>query len=57
MGSQKEIETERHVDLDPEIVTLGNVDEPRLLRKLDWRLLPAVSLLYLLSFLDRSNGM
>jgi hypothetical protein len=27
-----------------------------LLRKLDLRLLPAVSILYLLSFLDRSNG-
>ena len=27
-----------------------------LLRKLDLRLLPALTLLYLLSFLDRSNG-
>ena len=31
------------------------VNEKALLRKLDWRLLPAVSVLYLLSFLDRSN--
>lgn len=30
-------------------------DGKRLLRKLDWHLLPFVSLLYLLSFLDRSN--
>jgi hypothetical protein len=28
-----------------------NVDYKRLLRKLDWRILPYVSLLYLLSFL------
>ena len=31
------------------------VNERSLLRKLDWRLLPAVGILYLLSFLDRSN--
>jgi hypothetical protein len=29
--------------------------EKALLRKIDWRLLPAVGILYLLSFLDRSN--
>jgi hypothetical protein len=34
----------------------GSINEKRLLRKLDLRLLPAVSILYLLSFLDRSNG-
>lgn len=32
------------------------VEEKALLRKLDLRLLPALTLLYLLSFLDRSNG-
>lgn len=32
------------------------VNERALLRKLDLKLLPAVTLLYLLSFLDRSNG-
>ena len=31
-------------------------EEKALLRKLDLRLLPALTLLYLLSFLDRSNG-
>lgn len=35
----------------------GAIDEKKLLRRLDLRLLPAVSVLYLLSFLDRSNGM
>jgi len=33
----------------------GGVNEKALLRKIDWRLLPAVGILYLLSFLDRSN--
>jgi hypothetical protein len=33
----------------------GNVNERALLRKLDYKLLPALSILYLLSFLDRSN--
>lgn len=32
------------------------INEKALLRKLDARLLPAVGILYLLSFLDRSNG-
>lgn len=34
----------------------GTINEKKLLRTLDLRLLPAVSILYLLSFLDRSNG-
>lgn len=33
------------------------INEKSLLRKLDRKLLPALSLLYLLSFLDRSNSM
>lgn len=43
-------------DSDLEIIAEGAVNEKSLLRKLDLRLLPAVSILYLLSFLDRSNG-
>lgn len=35
---------------------VGEVNEKALLRKIDWKLLPAVGILYLLSFLDRSNG-
>ncbi|KAJ7213290.1 major facilitator superfamily domain-containing protein [Mycena rebaudengoi] len=31
------------------------IDEARLFRKLDWRILPIVTLLYLLSFIDRTN--
>jgi hypothetical protein len=34
-----------------------DVNEKALLRKIDAQLLPAVGILYLLSFLDRSNGM
>jgi len=32
------------------------IDEKKLLRKLDLHLLPMLTLLFLLSFLDRSNG-
>ena len=35
----------------------GTINERALIRKLDLRLLPAVTILYLLSFLDRANGM
>ncbi|UPX15595.1 uncharacterized protein EKO05_0006038 [Ascochyta rabiei] len=41
-------------DSDVEVVP-GTINEKKLLRMLDLRLLPAVSVLYLLSFLDRSN--
>ena len=44
-------------DSDIEVVAQSTVNEKALLRKLDLRLLPAVSVLYLPSFLDRSNGM
>jgi hypothetical protein len=36
--------------------TGSKINEKALLRKLDLRLLPPLTLLYLLSFLDRSNG-
>lgn len=32
------------------------ITDKAILRKLDWKLLPPLILLYLLSFLDRSNG-
>lgn len=34
----------------------SSVNEKKLLRKLDYRLLPPLTLIYLMSFLDRSNG-
>jgi hypothetical protein len=38
------------------IIDTSGINEKSLLRKLDLKLLPPLSLLYLLSFLDRSNG-
>jgi hypothetical protein len=32
----------------------GDVDDKKLLRKLDWHILPPLSLLYLLCYLDRT---
>ncbi|KAL2148456.1 hypothetical protein VTH82DRAFT_2376 [Thermothelomyces myriococcoides] len=48
-------EPEQSSGSDVEEVESGTVSKKALLRKLDWRLLPAVGILYLLSFLDRSN--
>ena len=39
-----------------ELEAVTGINEKSLLRKLDFKLLPALTLLYLLSFLDRSNG-
>ena len=36
-------------------VDVSGVDEARLVRKLDWRLIPWLSFLYLLSVLDRTS--
>jgi hypothetical protein len=41
---------------ESEVGVIDGVHEKSLLRKLDRNLLPAVGILYLLSFLDRSNG-
>jgi hypothetical protein len=38
------------------VISYEHISEKALLRKLDWKLLPGLTLLYLLSFLDRSNG-
>jgi hypothetical protein len=43
-------------DATEDIEATYGVNEKALLRKLDLKLLPALTLLYLLSFLDRSNG-
>ena len=41
---------------DDELDNPTGINEAALLWKLDLKLLPAVTILYLLSFLDRSNG-
>ena len=51
----EEKELPRHVQTD-EVEIVPKIKEKSLIRKLDLKLLPAVTLLYLLSFLDRSNG-
>lgn len=43
-------------DSDEDVELVHGVNERALLRRLDLKLLPALTLLYLLSFLDRSNG-
>lgn len=59
-GDEKHLETgeEKHVSPGQSEIELESnaINKTALLRKLDLRLLPPVSLLYLLSFLDRSNG-
>ena len=40
---------------DTDEVELTPAEERRLLRKVDWVIVPYASLLYLISFLDRSN--
>ncbi|KAK3055710.1 hypothetical protein LTR09_003631 [Extremus antarcticus] len=42
-------------DVSGDLEEGGDLNERTLIRKLDWRLLPAIIVLYLLSFLDRSN--
>lgn len=46
--------TTSDVDVAPE--SFPAINEKKLLRKLDGKLLPVLTILYLLSFLDRSNG-
>ena len=36
-------------------VDVSGVDEAKLVRKIDWRLIPWLSFLYFLSFLDRAS--
>jgi hypothetical protein len=51
-GSSPPSKTTNDVEAETE-----TINERALLRKIDAKLLPAVGILYLLSFLDRSNGM
>ncbi|TFY79899.1 hypothetical protein EWM64_g4113 [Hericium alpestre] len=48
-------DTASHDSNERALVEVDSAEESRILKKLDWYLLPFVSLLYLLSFLDRSN--
>lgn len=48
-------EEKEHIAVYNAHVDVSGVDEAKLVRKMDWRLLPWLSLLYLLSFLDRTS--
>ena len=55
-SGSNEFVTSPYIDSNEDLDASFRVEEKALLRKLDLRLLPALTLLYLLSFLDRSNG-
>ena len=55
-SDEKVVAVPPFVDSGEDFEASYGVNEKALLRKLDFKLLPAVTLLYLLSFLDRSNG-
>jgi hypothetical protein len=64
IGERKELHPAANVNLNNVTISTAHsrdaeavaIHEKSLLRKLDYRLLPPLTLLYLLSFLDRSNG-
>ena len=52
--------TRKHIVTEEDIPVLdkveeGKIDEKKLIRRIDWALIPWLSFLYLLSFLDRSS--
>lgn len=61
-GSSTHISVEKH-DVQEKLntspyqadVEVHDIDEKKLIRKLDWALIPWLSFLYLLSFLDRTS--
>lgn len=55
-------DTEKRAEISEDVTVLYNphvdvsdVDEAKLIRKVDWKLLPWFSFLYLLTFLDRTS--
>ena len=54
---------DKHIEIQEEYVLPvekndnqeSSVDEKKLMRKIDWAIIPWISLLYLLSFLDRTS--
>lgn len=56
MANETKIASSSELSDEPASVAEHGINEKALLRKIDRRLLPAVGILYLLSFLDRSNG-
>jgi hypothetical protein len=54
-SSSLRVETEKDVAVAQGADTFPDIDERKLLRKMDWALIPWLSFLYLLSFLDRTS--
>jgi hypothetical protein len=44
------------VNPDSLIIELSEKEQKRILRKVDWRLIPLLTFLYLVAFIDRSNS-
>lgn len=55
-GGAKDSEKETASSNDHTTTIYDEVESKRILRKVDMRLLPCLTLLYLLSFLDRGNS-
>jgi hypothetical protein len=56
LADEKAVSPADSSNSDSEAGSAHGVNERALVRKIDFHLLPAVGALYLLSFLDRSNG-
>lgn len=54
-ASSEQIQDNAQVPLYNAYVDISGIDEKKLVRKIDWALIPWLSLLYLLSFLDRTS--
>lgn len=52
-NSKTMIEQKKHES--PMIQNFDGIDEKKLIRKVDWRLLPILGALYSISFIDRGN--
>lgn len=55
METEKEIDSQDLPALTFTMPPLEPEEQARLLRKVDWQLLPIITLLYLMSFLDRTS--
>ena len=54
-GLCKELPHEEAASASNDIPTYDDIETAKVLRKVDWRLVPILALLYLMSFLDRGN--
>lgn len=55
--SDAEKESSSSRELEAQQLELDEKESARVLRKVDWRLVPMLALLYLVAFIDRSNSM